>query len=110
MNFKTLAALGAVLALGVACGDKDGDSAGDDAAGGSGCEGYISAITECYAEAGIDLSDAGIDSATYCDTYDPGDGSWDSIFDCYTDAISGADCSTAEGINAMSTEAASCAG
>lgn len=104
MNFKTIAAFASVLALGVACGDKD--DSGADGSGGATCSGYVSALEECYAEAGVDLADYGIDTATYCDTYDSGD--LGDYWGCLTDSINAGDCTTAEGITAISEDAATC--
>jgi len=106
-NFFMLISVAAL----VACGDKDGDS-GDGAAGGDGagwCADYFDALEGCYAEAGFSLTDYGLDEASYCSAYDGvTDAAVQDFFDCYVDAINAADCSTEEGITAMSTAASEC--
>jgi hypothetical protein len=98
---------GAILSTG--CGDKD--SGGDEGSDGGGssasdlCADYIAALTECYTEAGLDVSALGFND-TYCDAYT--DTTYVAFFECYNDAISAADCSTQEGITALSTAASSC--
>ena len=98
---------GAILSTG--CGDKD--SGGDEGSDGGGssasdlCADYIAALTVCYPEAGLDVSALGFND-TYCDAYT--DTTYVAFFECYNDAISAADCSTQEGITALSTAASSC--
>ena len=97
---------GAILSTG--CGDKDsGGDEGSDGGSSAGdlCSDYIAALTECYNEAGVDVSTLGFTDA-YCDAYT--DTTYVSFFECYIDAISAADCSTEEGITALSTAASSC--
>lgn len=107
MNFKTIAAFASVLALGVACGDKDDSGADGSSGGGSACENYIDALEECVGEFGGSLEDAGITDG-YCDAYT--DSTYDSLLNCYADAISAGDCSTAEGYAAAAGEAGACTG
>lgn len=107
-NFVMLMSMAAL----VACGDKDGDSgsSGGSADAYGWCVDYFNALEGCYTEAGVDPSAAGITLDAYCAAYDgvAGTAELSSFFDCYTDAINAADCSTEEGLNAMSTEAAAC--
>jgi hypothetical protein len=103
--FSVALAVGTLSLIG--CGDKDsGDDGADGSSGGDLCSDYTAAINECYAEAGVDVAALGI-TDTYCDAY-AGNTTYDSYFSCYIDAISAADCSTQEGITALSTAAASC--
>jgi len=107
-NFFMLMSVAAL----VACGDKD-DSGGDDV-GGTGtewCADYLAALDSCYGDLGFSLADYGIDEATYCSAYDGlTDTATKDLLYCYIDAIEAADCSTEEGVSAMSAEAAACAG
>jgi hypothetical protein len=105
-NLLSMALVVGAAAL-VACGDKDSDSGGSDGGGSDLCSRYVAAIAECYAEAGVDVSTLGI-SDTYCDAY-VGVTEYNAYFECYISAIEAADCSTTEGINSLSTEAATCA-
>lgn len=108
-NLTLMAA--AMLAL-TACGDKDDDS-GDAGISGSGidwCTDYFNALEGCYAEAGITLP-AGYDFDSLCTPYDGINDQF--VYDlmyCYVDAIEAGDCSTEEGLTAISTSTASCAG
>ncbi len=108
MNKHLLAlALCAAPLFSIGCGDKDsgGDDAGGGASAGDLCSEYIAALTECYNEAGLDVSALGFNDS-YCAGYT--DVTYVSYFECYIDAINAADCSTSEGVTSLSTAAASC--
>jgi hypothetical protein len=107
MNFKTIAAFASVLALGVACGDKDDSGSDGSSGGGSACENYVDAWSQCVEEFGGNAADYGLTEG-YCDAYT--DSSYDSLLNCYADAISAGDCSTVEGYTEAANEAAMCTG
>jgi hypothetical protein len=77
------------------------------------CNAYIAAYSACAAEA------YGDDSGTYdlpdstCDAYSglSGGAAGDAadLLDCYTDAYNSGDCSTTDGITAITTGLSSCA-
>ena len=93
----------------------EADTGGQDSAGADGagptpsiadlCADYIAAMTECYNEAGLDVSTLGFTDA-YCDAYS--DPIYGAYFECYIEVLSGSDCSTREGLAAVSTALASC--
>jgi len=95
----------AAVAL-VACNKDKGDSgnAGDIPAD---CDDYISALSDCYGEAGFTLADGGIDAETWCVDFEESGESTD-IFECYIGRIEAGDCGTADGIAAMSQTLSEC--
>lgn len=103
---RKMMVMASLLAL-VACGDKDDSGDDGSASGGNLCEDYLNALDSCYQDVGFSLADFGIDSATYCDAYDGVD-TYNSLFQCYIDEISAADCATEEGVTAMNTALATC--
>ena len=95
----------AAVAL-VACNKDKGDSGASQAPPAS-CEDFISVLSDCYAEGGFELADGGIDAETWCADFEESGESTD-IFDCYVGQVGAGDCSTADGIAAISATWSEC--
>ena len=95
MSFRKLFLL-APLALITACGSK------------AACEDFVDALNSCTNEALGDLGDSGtaVDSSE-CDSDDAAETSA-SEFDCGTAAIEDGDCSTIEGLTAVTLAISEC--
>ncbi len=73
------------------------------------CEDYLAAVETCYADATVEMGDMSAACAGQDElTGDAASASAD-IFNCYADAYSAGDCTTAEGITAVSDEMTACA-
>ena len=83
-------------ALVVGC-NKGGTDSGAGAAPPPDCAAFMTALTNCYAEAGRQLADGGIEAETWCADFEES-GSDPALFACYLDQIDAGDCTTSEGI------------
>ena len=94
----------------VACGGTK-DSGSDASSGEEWCADYLAALDGCYSELGFSLADYGIEESTYCDSFAGATSTTTrDVLACYVEVIEAADCSTEDGVSAMSATAIECAG
>lgn len=72
------------------------------------CDDFITVLADCYAEAGADLSDGGIEAEAFCVAEEEA-GVESDEYACRVSLIEGSDCSTAEGVALMSEALTDCA-
>lgn len=95
-NLMTLAPL---LAL-FACGGADPAQS---------CEDYLAAVEACYAESDLEMGDMSAACAGQDELSGDAAQASADLFDCYAEAYSAGDCSTAEGITAVTDAQTACA-
>jgi hypothetical protein len=62
------------------------------------CTHYITALDACYTDVGADLTDSGIDTATFCDAYTVDVPEAADYFNCLGDYYNGIDCTDEAGL------------
>jgi hypothetical protein len=97
--------VGALTAL---FGCNKGADSGKGAAVVVQCADFTTVLADCYAEAGADLSDGGIEAEALC-VAEEESGVGSDEYACRVNLIEGSDCSTAEDVALMSEALADCA-
>ena len=87
--------LAGVLAF-VACNGSGVDSGKSDA-GPATCDQFMTVLADCYAAAGHELSEGGIDPEQWCADFEES-GADASIFDCYVAQVEAGECGSSEGV------------
>lgn len=95
--------LGAVALM--AC-NKGGDS-GNAAEIPADCDDFMTALAECYATGGFELSDGGIDAEAWC-LAEEETGVSAEVYACRISIVTGGDCTTSEGIATVSDDLSNC--
>jgi hypothetical protein len=80
----------------IAC-NKGGADSGKGNESPAGCGEFMTELASCYATAGRELSEGGIDPDTWCVAFEEAGGDA-SVFECYISQIAAGDCSTSTGV------------
>ena len=80
----------------IAC-NKGGADSGKGNASPADCSDFMAELSDCYATAGRDLAEGGIDPDVWCTQFAEAEGDA-SVFECYVSQIAAGDCTTATGI------------
>lgn len=95
-----------VAAVVMAGCNKGGDS-GKTAEVPATCDDFLTALSECYATAGFDLADGGIDVDSWC-AVEAEAGVSSDVYACRLQVIRSGNCSTADGVATTSEQLSAC--